>query len=644
MLDRSLNAAQYEAATAPDGLVIVIAGAGSGKTKTLANRIVHIIESGVDPTEIVAVTFTRRAAEEMRRRVASLVGRDHPIRIGTFHAIMARTLRSLDRADLAPTGRTPNFTIWDEDDLTSAIRRVAKAKGLDRNELDDVIDLMTALRNGQRPPIDPRLRDLVTMIAADVDALRRSANAFDFDDLIRVPIELLTTNDALRQRIVSRIRHLLVDEFQDVSDDQMRLVEVLSSVHGNLFVVGDDAQSIYRFRGASPHYLLALCQRPGATVITLTTNYRSTQAICDVANAVLRQSRENRYKRLVAASGEPGERPVVRLFRSAEDEAAEVVRFIVRSISNGERPEAIAILVRTNMQTRLFEEELARAGVRYRVLGGPAFWARREVRDLVAYLRFVKNPNDHEALRRLLDRPKRGIGNGLIAAIETEAIKTDGDRLDAARRVVRSEAGTRRGRDALAALVDRFDSWRAAIDRDPGVLVERVLIESGLRSFYNDGTDDGAARVANLDEVVAAASRAPSLDVFLEDIALDADRIDADPAHAVTIATIHAAKGLEWRTVIIAGCEEGLLPHQRSVTQWDIEEERRLFYVGVTRAQRRCVLTAARERGVGRIHQTNALSRFIREAQHVLTIERIVRGAPSFPSHRQRHSPWAAIQ
>jgi DNA helicase-2/ATP-dependent DNA helicase PcrA len=637
-----LDPEQRAAVTAPDGLVIVWAGAGTGKTRTLTARFAWLVEQGIDPYRIMAVTFTRKAAEEMRRRITNLLGEriDAPLRlrIGTFHAQMAKDLRLRAAQELAAaTGRTRSFTIYDEDDRERLLRRLLREKfgaptpgqapvpqdtdEPPNTEIDlsggEAADQISRQKNEGRSPEHPETPPALRPLWRAYEDELRAADAFDFDDLLVVPRNLLRDDAFLRQRWSGSVDHLLVDELQDVNPVQIELMELLSSAHGNAFGVGDDAQGIFSFRGAQPEALLAFRRRhPEVQEFTLTRNYRSTTAILNLANAVLRYNPDNIQKTLVAhnpGSGSPT--PSLHLVRDETAEAELIARSLAKAVAQGFPPGECAVLLRKNSQTRALESALAGAGLPYRLLGATAFWSRREVRDLVAWLRAIRSERDELAYLRALGAPARGVGEKLLSALR-ESVGAGASWPEALRAVAAGSAGTARGRAELARFDEQRTRWAQQLEFSrPEDLSADILEVSGLPESQGEG-EEGDERRANLREVLAAAAPfgAGELEAFLETAALDDARIAPDPRGTVALATLHAAKGLEWSLVFLAGCEEGTLPHIRAETREELAEERRLFYVGVTRARRQLVLTAAIRRRVGGGWQTMRPSRFLREA------------------------------
>ena len=647
-----LDPEQRAAVTAPDGAVLVFAGAGSGKTRTLTARVAHLIERGVDPDSIMAMTFTRKAAEEMKNRCRHLLAGAggaggwnglHGLRIGTFHSQMAVLLRGLSPEILARLGRTAKFSIWDEDDRANAVAQslheldLALPQGISKN---DVAGRISAWKNDDLTldeyPMAPgsRRRGEVVHSRAVLDFLASRAwpryeetarrnDAFDFDDLLTAPVYLLGTDPELARTVSSGIAHLLVDEFQDTNTIQMHLIELLGAVHGNIFVVGDDAQSIYRFRGARIENILGFEARfAGATRIVLNTNYRSTQPILDLANAVIAGSSQNLRKDLRSHRADPTARkPVLRRFDDESAEAAYVIEEVRSLADRGVKLADLAILIRVRSQTRPFEDAARKSGVPYRMLGGFAFWDRKEVKDLMAWLRLVLNPADEMAFVRAVERPRRGVGDILQETILSNARARGGNVLAAARAVADPAFGfgNTRSRAGLVAMCELVA--RAAQDADtraPRDLVRDILEDSGLREFYGAaGTPEAVSAQENLFEVVNAASSYEDgqLREFVEASTIEAVATDTDEKDLLTIATLHGAKGLEWRGVYLGGFEDGLLPYSRALSEEGGEdEERRLAYVGITRAKALLTMTVVSSRFLNGERLSQRVSRFLDRA------------------------------
>jgi len=643
---QDLNPAQREAVTAPDGPVLVVAGAGSGKTRVLTTRIAWLLsEERARPAEILAFTFTNRAAREMRERVEGLVGDGlSPRWIGTFHATGVRILR----ADGVHLGIDRHFTIYDTDDTQRLLKQVLADLHLDPQQIAPALarQLISRWKNDDRDPAEARAgaRGRVEERIADVyreyvRALRRS-NALDFDDLVLQTVHLLERHDEVRARYARRFRHVLVDEFQDTNPLQLVLIKALSSEHGNVFAVGDDDQSIYSWRGACIENMLRFEDYfPGTRILRLEQNYRSTGNILAAANAVIAHNRRRKGKTLWTA-GVAGDRLRVETTGDEEDEAARVVAIVGEELARGLVPQDLAVLYRTNAQSRVLEQALSRAAVPYRLIGSLQFYERREVRDLLAYLKLVANPRDRVAALRILNVPRRRIGAATSAALVAAAEAADLTLGEAAAAPGLLEASLPAAAcERVRSFFDQVARWRLAMEAVPVPdLLRRILDEIGYLAYLEGSEAGGPARraedpaarrnraenVAELVNVAAAFDEATDgarLPAFLEQVALvsDADSLEAGEG-AVRLMTIHTAKGLEFPVVVLTGCEEDLLPHIAGRDEDPAgEEERRLFYVALTRAQRRVYLLNARRRRRFGSYTDGHASRYLAEIPAALT-------------------------
>ncbi|MBU0742992.1 UvrD-helicase domain-containing protein [bacterium] len=635
----TLNERQCEAVTAPDGPLLVVAGAGTGKTRVLTTRIAWLLaQRRCDPWEILAFTFTNKAAREMRERVDGLVGEGRaPGWIGTFHATGVRILRS----DGAAIGLDPSFSIYDTDDSTRLIRKVAAAAGVDVKQYapNMLRTVISRWKNEDLPPesagreaADFREEKAASVYAAYEQGLRDS-NACDFDDLILKTVHLLEEHDAVREKYASRFRHVLVDEFQDTNSLQLILVKALSSVHGNIFAVGDDDQSIYSWRGARIENMLDFEQYfPGTRLVRLEQNYRSTGMILDAANAAIAHNLRRKGKNLWTA-GAAGDPLREELLGDEEDEAARLVEIVREEIGRGRRRGDVTVLYRTNAQSRALEDSLRLANVPYQIVGATAFYERREVRDVLAYLKLVNNPHDALAALRVLNVPRRRIGDAsaarLLALAEREGC-TLGEA--AARPHLLEQDLNRPACERIRAFFEMVTGWRAMLaGLSVPELVERVIEDVDfVRHLERDDPLTASARNENVAELVNGAyafheaSDGGDLGQFLAQTALvaDADTIRDDEG-VVRLMTVHAAKGLEFPVVIVAGVEERLMPHASNLDDEDaLEEERRLFYVALTRAQRRIHLLHTRMRRRFGQRELCLPSRFLGEIPDAL-IERV---------------------
>ncbi len=696
---RALNPEQQAAALATEGPVLVLAGAGSGKTRTLVYRIAHLIRKGVDPRRILAVTFTNRAAGEMRERVASVVGKDAKgVTLSTFHSLGARILRDYGTR----LGLPEKFSIYDTGDQTSLAKRilteevhVAATAGDDKYDVKRVLHQISQWKNRLTTPLEARREvaegitrgnraDDYAVLAADVypryEEALRAAGACDFDDLLLLPVQLLREDADTREALWRRWHYLMVDEYQDTNGAQLEMARLLAGPRKNLCVVGDDDQSIYAWRGADARNILDFeGHYPGAQVVILEENYRSTQRILDAANAVILNNSARKQKRLRTANG-PGPKLDYWEFRddpetakSAEEQEAEMVarEIGVRRFHEKLQWGDFAVLYRTNLQARPLEEALRAANVPYRVIGGTSYFERTEVMNAIAYLRVMVNPRDEVALRRILNYPARGIGRTTQLRLLEDARQRGDSLWDALRRAAGGEGVTRPQAEALLHFVELVEEARTellateaalaagstgerTLEKWARELVQRLRLEEAIRAEYRSSSPEAKhksekaaeIRVENLRDFVSSVGKfevrvwagqplpdeelewaPPTLSDFLERVQLTDEADDSrnekeeeDP-HRVTLLTLHSAKGLEFMHVFMVGLEEEILPHARSIagisdegaTADPIAEERRLFYVGITRARHRLTLSGCatrRQRGEAAPRQP---SRFLAE-------------------------------
>jgi DNA helicase-2/ATP-dependent DNA helicase PcrA len=629
-----LNPAQREAVLTVEGPLLVLAGAGSGKTRVLTTRIAHLIEHhGVDPREILAVTFTNKAAGEMRERIARLLGNEPSgMWVGTFHAIGARIVRA--QAHLV--GRTPAFTIYDQDDTLSIVKRAMERLRINTKErspqailasISDAKNALVAPDEYARLALDPHTTAAAEVYKALEPAMRQ-ANAVSFDDLLTLPVQLLEQHAHVLGQYQSRFRYVLVDEYQDTNRAQYRFVTLLGGAHGNVAVVGDDDQSIYGWRGADIRNILDFEKDfPAAQVVRLEDNYRSTPQILALANAAIAVNTERRGKTL--RSTRPSGDPVsVVATLDERDEADFVIEEIQgrRFSARGRALRDFAVLYRTNAQSRAMEEGLRRHGIPYRLIGSVRFYDRREIRDLMAYLKLVANPNDDEAFRRAIAVPRRGVGDTSVEALADKAYQARVPLLAAATDPT-LVAGMRPA--ARAALADfatlilrlRELAREASVDAVLRDLVDAIRYPDYLKAEGPDAPE----RLENVRELITSAAETviedggevglTPLDHFLQRATLVAGVDALDPnADAVVLMTLHNAKGLEFPVVFITGLEEGLFPLARSREQPELlEEERRLFYVGITRAEETLFITHARSRRRNGEMMNSMASSFVRD-------------------------------
>ncbi len=617
-----LNPEQSRAVTHTSGPMLVVAGAGSGKTRVLTRRIAYLIASGVAPSSILAITFTNKAAAEMKSRVAELVGPTaSTMWVSTFHSACVRILRAHAEA----LGYRKSFAIYDQSDSEKLVSLIARELDIDpkRIKSSSIAGAISAAKAELRGPDEMMTdaRHIVERKVAEVYKIYqerlRAANAMDFDDLIGRTVELFRTAPAVLEHYQRRFTHLLVDEYQDTNKAQNALVLLLGEAERNVFVVGDSDQSVYGFRGADIRNILDFEKAFADTeVIKLEQNYRSTQNILSAANALIGNNTMREPKRLWSDLG-TGER--IRIF--VADDEREEANFVASQIyqekvDSSRRFADFAVFYRVNSHSRSLEEALIRRGIPYRVVGGTRFYDRREIKDAMSYLRLALNPNDEVALRRVVNVPKRGVGEQSFAKVVTYAADAGLNLYDALLRP--AEAGVSgRAASGIGAFVSVLDRLREAHLEltPPKELIELMLEESGYRAELDaDTTVEGLSRIDNLNELISVASAHETLEEFLDASALvsQADSIAGDDT--VTLMTVHTAKGLEFPVVFIAAMEDGIFPHSRSMYEpAELEEERRLCYVGVTRAREVLYLTRARMRSTFGDPQSSVASRFLEE-------------------------------
>ena len=627
---QGLNPAQAEAVTAGDGPLLVLAGPGSGKTRVLTHRIAYLISARrVQPYQILAVTFTNKAAKEMLSRLQELIGAQATqLTVGTFHATCARILRR----EAAYLGMGGNFVIYDEDDAQRLIAQAIKELNLDNAQYrpSAVRGAISRAKNELHTPQSYRpptyWHEAVARVFERYEALKEANNALDFDDLLLKAAQLFREHDEVRQRYQRRYLHILVDEFQDTNKAQYEIVRQLVAGQRNVLVVGDEDQSIYSWRGADFRNVMRFRQDfPDARLILLEQNYRSTQTILTAARAIIRRNLLRTDKALWTEN--QGGAPI-ELFEAYDEreEAEYVVTEALRLVGQGLcRLGDCAVMFRTNAQSRAVEDALMRHGVRYQLVGSVRFYQRREIKDLLAYLRVAHNPDDEISLLRIINVPARGIGERTVAQLGAWAA---GQRLSLGRALLRlvelAEAdqdplATAAGRRLLqfARLFSQIYRWRD--QKGPAELLRWLLAETGYLAWLRDGTPEGEERVNNVEELFSAVERyndyppETALASFLEEVALvsDIDELNGQ-SDAITLLTLHAAKGLEFGTVFLIGMEEGFCPHSRAMDDPEgMEEERRLCYVGVTRAKQRLYLVRAFRRTLFGRSESREPSRFL---------------------------------
>ena len=626
-----LNPEQKEAVLHAEGPLLILAGAGSGKTRVLTHRVAYLIEQGVAPWNILAITFTNKAAGEMRERVDKLVGLgSDSIWVSTFHSTCVRILRRyIDRL-----GYDTSFSIYDTDDQKSVMKEVCKKLQIDTKIYKERM-LLGAISHAKDELMNPVQMQLdagsdwnqqkIAGVYAEYQAQLHKNNALDFDDLIMKTVELFQNCPDVLDFYQERFRYIMVDEYQDTNTAQFKLVSLLAAKYQNLCVVGDDDQSIYRFRGANIMNILNFEQVfPDAKVIKLEQNYRSTSNILNAANEVIHHNQGRKDKRLWT-DNDAGVPVRFRQFQNAFEEAEHVIGNITSHIQKEEAEyKDHAILYRTNAQSRLFEEKLIYANIPYKIIGGVNFYARKEIKDLLAYLKTVDNGRDEVAVRRIINVPKRGIGATTLSRVGEYAVANDMGFYEA---LLNAEQipGIGRGASKVLPFTVLIQTLRAKQEHAKvSELLETILEETGYRrELILEGTDESEARLENIDELMSKVkdydenAENPSLSGFLEEVALVADIDNLEESNHVVLMTLHSAKGLEFPYVYMVGMEEGLFPSYMSIVadnpQEEIEEERRLCYVGITRAKKELTMTAARLRMLRGEVQYNMISRFVKE-------------------------------
>ena len=620
-----LNKAQKEAVEAVDGPVLVLAGAGTGKTRVLTTRVAHILMNRkARPWEILAVTFTNKAAREMRERVAKLIG--GPVEgwwVGTFHAIGARILRSHAEA----VGLKPNFTIIDTDDQIRLLKQI-----MDGHQIDDkkwpARVLLGVIQRWKDRGLTPEkvtteeggefAEGLITILYEEYQARLQTINAVDFGDLLLHCLTLFINFPDTLSDYQKKFRYILVDEYQDTNVAQYLWLRLLAHEHRNICCVGDDDQSIYSWRGAEVGNILKFEKDfENATVIRLEQNYRSTPHILAAASGLISHN-EGRLGKILWTGIETGEKVSVHGLWDGEAEARAIGDEVETRQSRGKSLEEMAVLVRAGFQTREFEERLITLGIPYRVIGGPRFYERQEIRDAIAYFRVVISADDDLAFERIFNVPKRGLGKASLQAIQHLSRNQELSLFDAAHLIVETDELKSKGRSALRSLIQAFERWRNNLKVIPhSELASIILDESGYTEMWQyDKSPEAPGRLENLKELISGLEEFENIQGFLEHVSLVMENDANDAEEKITLMTLHAAKGLEFDTIFLPGWEEGLFPHQRSLNEEGIkglEEERRLAYVGITRARKEARITFAANRRIYNNWQNALPSRFIGE-------------------------------
>lgn len=637
-----LNEQQKEGVFTTEGAVLILAGAGSGKTGVLTHRIAHLIDDlGVNSYNILAITFTNKAAKEMKERVDRLVGMGADSAwIMTFHAACVRILRRY----ICRIGYDNNFTIYDTDDQKSVIKDILKRKNLDPKQYKDrtILSVISNAKDNLISPDDMYQSsggNYNTMKTAEIyreyqEQLKKN-NAVDFDDIIGLTVKLFNEDKEVLRYYQERFRYIMVDEYQDTNRAQFNLIRLLAGGHGNLCVVGDDDQSIYKFRGADINNILDFEKYfNDAKIIKLEQNYRSTQNILDVANEVIKNNAGRKDKRLWT-SVKDGTKVIFNVYENGYEEARGIAEDIAhRHLHDGKDYSDFAILYRTNAQSRSLEEKLIEKNIPYRIYGGINFYARREIKDILAYLKTIDNARDDLAVKRILNVPKRGIGAASVAKVDDYAYEND-ITFYVALRQAKEVPGLQRAVSKVEGFVTQIEVLKSKSQYiGVGKLIEEIIETVGYSDYIDaesESDEQATERRQNIDELISKAVQyeetvdEPSLSGFLEEVALVADIDNLDENNdMVSLMTIHSAKGLEFPIVYLAGMEDGLFPSYMSIStgdESDIEEERRLCYVGITRAKETLIMSAARMRTVRGETQMNRTSRFVREIPKELLAE-----------------------
>lgn len=657
---QGLNKEQLDAVQTINGPMLILAGAGSGKTKVLTCRIAHLLQQGVRPYRILAITFTNKAAAEMRERVDRMAGaaaRD--VWLFTFHAFCARLLRyELENLN----GYANNFAIYDTSDSKNLIKQVLKEMNLDEFPLPAIISHISNAKNALLLP-DAYAREASgyyeQQVAKIYDAYQKKLqanNAVDFDDLLLLALRLLQENPAVREKYQRKFDYLMVDEYQDTNHAQYLLTKLLAAGHRNICVVGDADQSIYGWRGADIQNILDFEKDyPDAKLVKLEQNYRSTQVILDAANAVIDNNSGRKPKNLWTANGNGSEI----VYYQANDERDEA-RYVIENmqklqLNEGAKLGDMAVLYRTNAQSRVFEEMLIKSGIAYTMVGGTKFYERKEIKDALAYLRLLYNPHDSLSLLRIINVPRRGIGDATMARLQEYANASGQSLFEVVTNATDVPGLASRFANKLDELSELlFELMGEAADVPVKQLLDDVLLKTGyLEELQSSKDPQDESRVENLKEMLSVTEEfavkcerngeEPTLENFLADVALVADIDDAELGEeAVTLMTLHSAKGLEFPDVFLVGMEEGIFPHSRTLmNDNEIEEERRLCYVGITRAEKHLFLSNARTRTIYGRTQYYTPSRFLQEVPRNLVhvIKRPVVQRPAMTS--QVHKPTA---
>lgn len=646
-----LNSEQIKPVCDTEGPVLVLAGAGSGKTRVLTSRIAYILDKGLcAQSGVLAITFTNKAAGEMRERLADMLGDTAQMWICTIHSMCVRILRQFAES----AGIKPNFSIYSETERNNVIKKTFKELDFDNEELlkDAKYHIGNAKTLGLYPDeygtrfADVSHIDDIVCIYEKYDNHLRANNALDFDDLLLCTLRLLRRDDEARAYFADKFKYILVDEFQDTNAVQYNIIKLLASKHRNLFAVGDDDQSIYGWRGAEIDNILKFDKDyPDAKVYKLERNYRSTKSILSLANEIIKNNGARRPKTLWT-DAEEGEKPALYEADEESGEALYAARKISDAVARGAKYSDFAVLMRINALTRSYEQEFTKYGIPYKVFGGFKFFERKEVKDILAYLRLISNPFDDEALTRIINVPKRGIGGKTVEIMENYSAQSSLSLYDACldAEFLPLTSGAKSKIADFALLIKNFvvDAQSESVAQ----LVRDIISRADLRSAYDDGTDEGDAKLANLDEFIASVddfcrlNPQSTLDEYLNSVTLASDTDEMDDGNYVTLATIHSVKGLEFNGVFICGLEDGIMPSSRSDKDpKSLEEERRLMYVAITRARKKLYLTRSQSRYLYGRRDRTVPSRFLGELSSLIGSSRSPYGGYGNP-YRSGYSSY----
>ncbi|MBR6737666.1 MAG: UvrD-helicase domain-containing protein [Clostridia bacterium] len=628
-----LNSEQIKPVMDTDGAVLVIAGAGSGKTRVLTSRIAYLVnELGVNPAEILAITFTNKAADEMKNRLATMVPSVDGMWVSTIHSMCVKILRS----SITFLGYDKNFSIYSEDDKERVLKRILTEKGLEADKYlkackNAISDAKNADLNPQEYK-DENVRmpnvGVITEVFELYEQELKRANALDFDDLLIKTLHLFMEFDEICEYYSRRFTYVHIDEFQDTNTVQYKIARYLSSYHGNIFVVGDDDQSIYGWRGAKIQNILEFEKHfRGAKVYKLEQNYRSTKNILNLANLIIRNNQKRKSK-VLWTENEVGEKPELYVSMDETSEAERVALNIKSQINKGKKASDFAVLMRVNALSRSFEQEFLKYNIPYKVFGGFKFFDRKEIKDLTAYLRIITNPLDNEAVLRVINVPRRGIGDKTIEVIKSTASEKGTsvyEQVSAFNELPLGGSAKSRIQDFKDTI---YDIMMASLDKSVPEIVKLVIDRTDFLSQFAESTEENESKKMNVNELVNSAeefskiNKGASLTDYLGSITLSSDTDEMDESNYVSIATVHAVKGLEFDTVYVAGLDETIFPISRACdSQEELEEERRLMYVAITRAKRELYLTRARSRYLYGNRSITQESRFLREIMPLLSVK-----------------------